>query len=186
MNTTAQSLAARYAALPESIREKCPRPTGDVTPERVRAWLIDVRTACLEAAASTVDLAGTIAGLGENEGAVALRDEARELLEFATQVGDLIGYAPREGRTPYDTGTRLEPLPWVKDGITGSENPRPSQPDDYGRVDFDDDAGITVATVHIEAEPQATEGVYVMKIDVNAPVIIHGPGGEYIGTIQPN
>lgn len=42
-----------------------------------------------------------------------------------------------------------------------------------------------MATVHIEAEPQATEGVYVMKIDVNAPIIIHGPGGEYVGTIHP-
>ena len=100
MNTTAQNLAAQYAALPESVRDKCPRPTGDVTPERVRTWLIDVRTACLDAAASTIDLAGTIAGYGETEGAKALRDEARELLAFATQVGDLIGYAPREGRTP--------------------------------------------------------------------------------------
>ena len=52
-------------------------------------------------------------------------------------------------------------------------------------MDFDDDAGITVATVHIEAEPDAAEAVYVMKVNVNAPVIIHGPGGEYIGTIHP-
>ena len=71
------------------------------------------------------------------------------------------------------------------DGITGQENPRPAEADDYGRVDFDDDAGVTVATVHIEAEPDAAEAVYVMKVNVNAPVIIHGPGGEYIATIHP-
>ncbi len=183
MNTTAQDLAAQYAALPESIKAQCPRPITDVTPERVRTWLVDVRTACLSAAASTVDLALTVARDGDPQGAESLRTEATVLLSFATQVGDLIGYAPRH--TPYDLGTRLEPLVWVKDGITGQENPRPSEPDDYGRVDFDDDEGATIATVHIESDPQAAEHVYVMKIDANAPVIIHGPGGEYIGTIQP-
>ncbi|OJU47384.1 MAG: hypothetical protein BGN98_03885 [Microbacterium sp. 69-7] len=182
MNTTAQELAAQYAALPESIKDKCPRPIVDVTPERIRAWLLDVRTACLSAAASTVDLALSVAR-DDVQGADALRADGAKLLSFATQVGDLIGYGPRH--TPYDQGTRLEPLVWVTDGITGQENPRPAEADDYGRVDFDDDAGITVATVHIEAEPDAAEAVYVMKVNVNAPVIIHGPGGEYIGTIHP-
>ena len=183
MNTTAHDLAAQYAALPESIKAQCPRPITDVTPERGRTWLVDVRTACLSAAASTVDLALKVARAGDPQGAESLRTEATELLSFATQVGDLIGYAPRH--TPYDLGTRLEPLVWVRDGITGQENPRPSEQDDYGRVDFDDEEGGTIATVHIESDPQAAEHVYVMKIDANAPVIIHGPGGEYIGTIQP-
>lgn len=49
--------------------------------------------------------------------------------------------------SPYDHGTRLEPKPWVKDGITGNDEPRPASADDYGRVDFDNDAGVTEFTV---------------------------------------
>lgn len=92
----------------------------------------------------------------------------------------------REIASPYNTGERLEPFPWVRDGVTGTAKPRPSERDDYGRVDFDDDEGTTIATVHIEGEAQRPEDVFVMKIDgVNAPLVIHGPGGEYIATIQP-
>lgn len=87
--------------------------------------------------------------------------------------------------TPYDTGARLEPHLWVRDGITGSEYQRPAEADDYGRVDFDDDEGTTIATLHIEGDADAPENVFVLKLDVNAPVIIHGPGGEYIGTVHP-
>ncbi|MCT1365788.1 hypothetical protein [Microbacterium sp. p3-SID131] len=81
--------------------------------------------------------------------------------------------------SPYNTGERLEPLPWVRDGLTGTAEPRPSE--------LDDDEGTTIATVHIEGEAQRPEDVFVMKIDgVNAPLVIHGPGGEYIATIQPH
>lgn len=54
-----------------------------------------------------------------------------------------------ESASPYDTGARLEPHPWVHDGTTGSEYQRPAEADDYGRVDFDDDEGTTIATLHI-------------------------------------
>ena len=57
MNATVQDLAARYSALPESIRSKCPRPTVAVTPEKVRGWLIELRDTCLAAAATATDLA---------------------------------------------------------------------------------------------------------------------------------
>ena len=87
--------------------------------------------------------------------------------------------------TPYDTGARLEPHPWVRDGITGHEYQRPAEADDYGRVDFDDDEGTTIATLHIEGDPLRPEGAFLLKLDVNAPVIIHGPGGEYIGRVRP-
>lgn len=63
--------------------------------------------------------------------------------------------------TPYDTGQRLEPKLWVKDGIAGSENPRPAQPDDYGRIDFEDDGGSTVFTAWM----QKTHDGYILRID---------------------
>lgn len=94
MNTTARDLADRYAALPESIRSKCPRPTTAVTPEKVRAWLVEVRNACLTAAAGTTDLALVIARGGDLGAAVSLKAEATEALSFAAAVGDLIGYPP--------------------------------------------------------------------------------------------
>ena len=52
-------------------------------------------------------------------------------------------------------------------------------------VDFDDDEGTTIATLHIEGDPLRPEVAFLLQLDVNAPVIIHGPGGEYIGTIHP-
>ena len=91
MTTTPLDFAARYAALPESIRSKCPRPLVNVTPEQVRAWFVQVRTVCLDAAASTVDLALTIARRGDAAAAESLRIEAAELLAFAREVGDVIG-----------------------------------------------------------------------------------------------
>ncbi|HEY0637952.1 MAG TPA: hypothetical protein VGD67_09920, partial [Pseudonocardiaceae bacterium] len=54
--------------------------------------------------------------------------------------------------TPYDTGDRLEPVPWVRDGITGTERPRPSEPDDYGRVDFDNEESASLLGVHVERD----------------------------------
>ncbi|CAM5539976.1 hypothetical protein [Leifsonia shinshuensis] len=88
--------------------------------------------------------------------------------------------------TPYDTGARLEPHVWVHDGITSPDGlSRDAEADDYGRVDFDDDEGTTIATLWIEGSPTSAEEVFVLKLDVNASVIIHGPGGEYIGTAQP-
>lgn len=62
---------------------------------------------------------------------------------------------------PYDNGYRLEPKSWVKDGIAGEETPRPATPDDYGRVDFDNDTGQTVATVWI----QKTEAGYILRVE---------------------
>lgn len=67
--------------------------------------------------------------------------------------------------TPYDTGSRLEPHPWVRG--TGAPMPRETNtglvsPDDFGRVDFDDDEGRTVVTVHIE---RTDHGDHVLHLD---------------------
>lgn len=66
--------------------------------------------------------------------------------------------------TPYDTGVRLEPKPWVNaEGIAGEEEPRPAVADDYGRVDFDD-ADLTAATVWIEP---GVAGGYLLQVDAH-------------------
>lgn len=67
--------------------------------------------------------------------------------------------------TPYDTGDRLEPHRWRE---------RPDQPEDYGKVDFDNEESATVATVWIEATPM---GTYVLRMDTDfefAQIIING------------
>ena len=89
--TDAQSIAARYAALPESITSRCPRPLVNVTPEQVRAWLLQVRTVCLDSAGATVDLALTHARRGDIAAAAELQSEAASLLAFARDLGDLMG-----------------------------------------------------------------------------------------------
>lgn len=64
---------------------------------------------------------------------------------------------------PYDTGWRLEPRPWVKDGTTHPNGlPRQATPDDYGRVDFDNDESNTAFTVWIQKNE---DGSYIMRVD---------------------
>lgn len=64
-------------------------------------------------------------------------------------------------QSPYDLGTRLEPKPWVNasTGIAGSEYQRPAEPDDWGRVDFDNDEG--ASELNIYAEPDGQGGVII-------------------------
>jgi len=66
--------------------------------------------------------------------------------------------------TPYDTGERAEPRPWVNpDGSAGSDGSRQAEPDDYGRVDFDDDSGSTLATVRVERR----SGRHVLVVELH-------------------
>ena len=92
--TRAQDLAARYTALPESIKSRCPRPLVNVTPEKVRAWMERVRTVCLDSASATLDLALTVARRGDLAAALELRSEAADLLNFARDLGDLMKLPP--------------------------------------------------------------------------------------------
>lgn len=67
--------------------------------------------------------------------------------------------------TPYDTGYRLEPKVWVRDGITSPDGlARLAEDDDYGRVDFDDDEGGTVLTVYVERTARG----YVLRVEGRA------------------
>lgn len=61
--------------------------------------------------------------------------------------------------TPYDTGKRSQPKVWTESHIEDE--------DDYGKVDFDDDAGGTVATLYIEKDD---DGVYALRGYTNDPL----------------
>lgn len=61
--------------------------------------------------------------------------------------------------TPFDTGDRLEPHVW-----TGAHD------SDLGKVDFDDDEGRTVVTVH--GERSEVDGSYVLKIGSHGGVTV--------------
>jgi len=73
--------------------------------------------------------------------------------------------------TPYDTGKRAEPKVWP----TPTRSELTSTPPieralieaDYGKVDFENDEGTTVATVWIEG----TADGYVVHIDMEDPRI---------------
>lgn len=64
--------------------------------------------------------------------------------------------------TPYDTGDRLEPHPWVRGEVASPGGlPRRVETDDFGRVDFDDDEGRTVLTLYVER----TEAGYTLRVE---------------------
>jgi len=54
--------------------------------------------------------------------------------------------------TPFDTGVRLEPQPW---------QPLLAEPQDWGKVDYDNDESNTVFTIWVENQ----QGEYVVHID---------------------
>lgn len=64
--------------------------------------------------------------------------------------------------TPYDTGKRLEPHVWVPrdPGL-----PPAQDPDDYGRVDFDNEEGGTELTVHVDREDDGTLTLHIHSAD---------------------
>lgn len=70
-----------------------------------------------------------------------------------------------QGITPYDTGERLEPHPWVK--VRGqvatpmrwcADAATPPEAEDFGRVDFDDEEGRTVLTLYVTHSPGGPDG----------------------------
>lgn len=67
--------------------------------------------------------------------------------------------------TPYDTGHRAEPRLWVSStqGV-GKTN----DPDDWGKVDFDDDSGDTVATIWLERNEHS--GQYILHVQKYGPL----------------
>jgi hypothetical protein len=62
--------------------------------------------------------------------------------------------------TPYDTGARLEPVPWVnpKARTAGKEEVRPAEEDDWGKVDFENDESATEVIIWVAPMHQGDDG----------------------------
>lgn len=65
---------------------------------------------------------------------------------------------PAAQLTPYDTGDRAEAKVWIPYGTKIT----PATPvENFGKVDFDDDEGHTIAVVYIERTAQNTHRIVV-------------------------
>lgn len=79
--------------------------------------------------------------------------------------------------TPYDTGTRLEPQLW----------PLNDEPDRYGRVDFDDDEGATIASAYVQRLHIGAYALCVTRVsDVRLVVDVDGEHALLIRNDVPN
>lgn len=80
-----------------------------------------------------------------------------------------------DARSPYDTGERAQPNPWITlrrhvlHYLTGAQ--LAEELDRFGRVDFDNDASETVATVYVERTAEGAHRVRVFAHDSDALVI---------------
>lgn len=64
--------------------------------------------------------------------------------------------------TPYDTGQRAEPALWQRSRAEVLQVMRHGEAEDIGNVDFDDDGGTTVVTVHVSRDPDGGHTVHVI------------------------
>lgn len=82
--------------------------------------------------------------------------------------------------TPYDTGERCEPKPWQPDRESViADMGDPEHAENIGNVDFDDDCGDTVCTVHVSRAPDGRYVLHVMPMvdmDALAIAVHHGKG----------
>lgn len=74
--------------------------------------------------------------------------------------------------TPYDTGDRCEPKVWQPDSASVRAAMRGGEIDDIGNVDFDDDEGHTVVTVHVSRNEDGTHTVHVIPFVDDAELLI--------------
>lgn len=75
--------------------------------------------------------------------------------------------------TPYDTGARLEPAVWVHGKVTSPDGrAREAVAADYGRVDFDNDEGATIATLYIEP----AESGFALHVEQHTDDYLHVTG----------
>ena len=81
--------------------------------------------------------------------------------------------------TPYDTGERAIPIPWV--GAPGDFTTDLNRaPEDFGNVDFDDDEGRTIATIHLSRRDDGGYTVHIMPMDDDVTIEWHGEGSAKI------
>lgn len=67
--------------------------------------------------------------------------------------------------TPYDTGERLEPMPWIDSSAVRQYPIRATDPfheNRYGKVDFDTEESHTAVTAWVERDPLNRDG-YVLR-----------------------
>ncbi|MFB7919291.1 hypothetical protein [Streptomyces sp. NPDC056061] len=79
--------------------------------------------------------------------------------------------------SPYDTGERCEPKPWIPYG-TPVNGAYPAE--DFGKVDFDDDEGHIICVVYVE---RTADGQHTVHIDPQysgdeISAVLHLPSGE--------
>ena len=63
--------------------------------------------------------------------------------------------------TPYDTGERCEPKLWQPDRAAVLAAMNGDEGRDVGNVDFEDDEGHTVVTIHVS---RSADGIYTVHV----------------------
>lgn len=87
--------------------------------------------------------------------------------------------------TPYDTGERLEPQPWVSNTDLARERAGLTKDADrFGRVDFDNDEGRTVLTVWVERTELGGYAMYVLEHDGGELDVIHRGAAETLDRLR--
>lgn len=81
--------------------------------------------------------------------------------------------------TPYDTGDRLEPHPWVKKHTRAA--PWETVEDDYGRVDFEDDEGSTVVSLYVGRTDDGSHELHVENFSPEALAVTGDLASVVIG-----
>ncbi|MFI9629238.1 hypothetical protein [Streptomyces sp. NPDC052042] len=86
-------------------------------------------------------------------------------------------YGPRSKISPYDTGARCEPKPWIPYGTTVT---KATPAEDFGKVDFEDDQGSIVCVMHVE---RRADGGHVIHVDPQCSddeisVVLHLRSGD--------
>ncbi|MEW1548406.1 hypothetical protein [Streptomyces tsukubensis] len=63
--------------------------------------------------------------------------------------------------SPYDTGARCEPKLWQPNAEAVAEVMRSGEAEDIGNVDFTNDGGCTIVTVHVS---RSDDGMYTAHV----------------------
>lgn len=75
--------------------------------------------------------------------------------------------------TPYDTGQRAEPKLWQRSRAEVHQAMQHGDAEDVGNVDFIDDEGATIATVHVSRDPDGGHTVHVMPFTDTVRLDLH-------------
>lgn len=81
----------------------------------------------------------------------------------------------RRQLTPYDSGEVLEPRVWVdpRTRRAGTGGNRPAEPNDWGKVDFDNDEGATEVVVWVSRGSDGEPELHVYRMD-DEPIRVVG------------